>query len=773
MLWIDGNTVESSLNSLASIGEALGLAKAGMNRDDTCQALHKWLGSNESGNWLAIVNNLTHPDDYTLKILTCEKGTLVVCTSDVDMYRKLQAHQLDCVKMTAEEARTTFHKYSRLDIDDKTLDDEDVIAIVRLLNHSPLAIAMGASFIGETKTPVAEYIETYRRSLPDHTRLSESPVLKYKKEIPTPAIMTAWDISVRRIKLDNSSAVDLLQLMSMLDSQNIPIDLLSSKVTGEMGLEKGKKFEAALGILSAFSFIAIYKDRICQVHSLIASWAREQMGERQEYFSKVSLSLIEEGFSQSNTSNLAKYVPHARAVLLHSQKVPKLVQQRMALQAKLVDILYQSKWLSEAKNLIEDCIEYYETSKKDGIEFANCNYQLALIEETNKKYIEAIECFKNAADGFAKNLGQNHRRTLNTLKRIALVLEVQCDYAHAILSYEKALEWSKITTVDSFTIDIIHHMGLVYHKQGRYDLAAEAYSKALEYSIKAGGEQHPYTLDIQTNLAITLRNQGQYEKALERFKRVFDAYAQLRGKTHKTALNVQGNIALVYEMQGRHDMALKTYKLVLARKDQFLGKNSPSTLSTLSNMALLLAKLNFHNEAIEKAHQVLEGTKTVLGDDDPATLDAFATCAFLHDSMGNVLQAKEHYEHACQRKAIILGPEHQSTLKTVAEFARLLVRLGSYEEALGMQSDVLNGYVAEFGLQHPHTVAAEYERAKTLKGLQRWDEARAAMEGLVELLQGQDAQQEILVTVKQDLENLGDRVPEKALVKIGSFDTNK
>lgn len=769
VFWIDGYTVESSMSSLVSIGKQLGLAKAEMKEKDLCQALKKWLESDESGNWLIIVNNLTHTDSYTLDILSTEKGTLVVTTRQEDMARTLRANQLDCANMTADEARSTFHKLSGLDIDDKTLDEGDIISLIKALDYSPLAIALAASFIHETKTSIAEYIEIYQQSLPDHVKISQSQVLRFElKDLPTPPVMTAWDISFRRVKRDKPSAADLLQLMSMLDSHNVPVDLLYSKVTAEMGLEKGSKFEAAVEVLLSFSLLMMYKEHRYQVHDLIAAWTRKQMGDREGHFTKLSLSLIEEAFSDPNSPKLVDYLPHANAVLLHSGKVPKLAQQRIGFQCKLADILHQSGRHSEARDLIRDCIEYYEATKKDGMENAECAYQLALIEEANKDYDQAIMWCGKARDGFAQNLGQSHPRTLSTLTRIAMVSEIRGDYMNAIQNYEQALVWSKVTTADPFTIDIIHNMALVFDKQGRYDIAVEAYNQALHDSIQAVGEQHPYTLDIQNNIAISLRKQGRYDEALETFKRVSDAYAQILGKSDPSTLNVQGNIAVIDDIQGRHTIALQTYKWVLDLKEKSLGKTSPSTLSTLSNMALLLSKLGRHDEAVTAAQSALDGYQAALGDDNPATLDAVANCALVYDAAGDVPRAKEHYEHACWRKAMLLGLEHPSTLGTLAAFAALLVRLGSYEEALGLQTNVLRGYAVAFGPQHPFAVKAEYELAKMLEGLQRWEEARACLARVIEAFKGQDAQKDLAV-VEQDLKNLDDRISGKTPVGFKKF----
>ena len=110
------------------------------------------------------------------------------------------------------------------------------------------------------------------------------------------------------------------------------------------------------------------------------------MSAKEEYHAKVLLSLIDEVFSRPNPANFVDYLPHAKAVLLHSKKIPELVQQSMTFQSKLAEILYQSNGLAEAKRLTLNCIDYYEDPGKYIMELAECADRLALIEETIKNY---------------------------------------------------------------------------------------------------------------------------------------------------------------------------------------------------------------------------------------------------------------------------------------------------------------------------------------------------------------------------------------------------
>lgn len=733
--WIDGSTIESFTSGVILVGKYLGLAKAGMKESDLCEEVKKWLESDESGKWLAVIDNLTHTDQSALDVFSAEKGTLVVTTRQEDFSRMLRARQLDYANMTAEEARMAFHNLSSIDIDDRTVDGSDIVKLLSLLDHFPLAVSLAASFIRETKTPVAEYLEMLQRSLPDYIKLSQDQTLRFElKDPPTATVIAAWDISFRRIKRDKPSAASLLQLMSMLDAHDIPVDLLHFKPTTEIGCEKGSKFDGAIAVLQSFSLVSTYKEHKYHIHDVVAAWTRKQMGDKSEHFAQLALSLIEEAISDQNSPKLVDYLPHGDAVLLHTTKFTKLVQRRMVFQSKLAGILCQAGRHSKAIELIKDCIEYYEATKKDGLENAECSYQLALIEETQKNYGEAITWHLKAKDGFVQNLGQSHLRTLGALTHLASVSELRGDYLNALQNYEQALAWAKTAPKpsDSFLIDTIHSIALVYDGQGRYPQALEFFDRALSGSIQTVGAAHPNTLAIQNNRAISLRKQGLYSDALSAFKEVAAGYAQLLGSAHPAALNVAGNIALIDDIQGRHTLALQAYTHILSQKEAHpaLGEDSLSALATRANLALLQSKLARHDDAVTSARRVLEGYTATLGPDHPSTLDAVANLALILDAAGDVQAAKSHYAHACWRQAMQLGLSHPATLATLSNFAAFSARLGVWAEAVELQDQVLSGYREAFGDAHVFTLRAERELARFLGGCGRWEEALGVLERL-------------------------------------------
>lgn len=724
ILWVDGYTKERLLSGLVSIGNAVGILKDGVSYESISSAVQKWLKSDSSGKWLLVVNNLAYKERFVSRMMAVETGTLMVSTCFEEISRFLRKPPLECDKMTEEEARNMFLAYSHLRTNDPVFDERDIRIFSDLLDHSPLAITLAASFIRTTQTSMSKYMETYRETLKRQDVEREKPLLPSElKNLPTAAILAVCDISFAGVKGQLSSAADLLLLVSMLDSHNVSLDLLQSKAIKVVGLEKKRDFETALSVLVSFSFLVMREERRYRIHDLVVIWIREQLSRKKEHSTRISLSFVKELLLRPRPPNLVDYESHVRAVISHSNKIPKLAQRRMAIQLLFADFLYQSNRLDEAGKLNEACIKYCKESMKDEKAFALCAIQRAFIEQrsaeqanaerANNDRDEAISWFKKASDGFAKFF-KNDPCTLDIFKRIAILSEAQGNYSDAIFYYDYAASLSQLAKNDSFAVEMMHCKSLAYDKQGQYDFAADAHTLACVKSVQTHGLRHLSTLEIQNDYASTLRKQGNFDDALGLLKDIYNTYEQTRGRNDPLTLNVLGNIMVIDDIQGRPS----DYTWLLHLKGEFFDESRDSRLSILStrsNYALHLSKTDRHKEAIKEAQQVREGYENLLGNHDPITLEAIANCAVIHGSMGEIEKAKDLYQHAYDSQRKFLGDDHPSTLKTLADRARMFVRQGWYDQALSDWSEVLKGCASKYGGTHQFTLNVENELGNTLE----------------------------------------------------------
>jgi hypothetical protein len=99
-----------------------------------------------------------------------------------------------------------------------------------------------------------------------------------------------------------------------------------------------------------------------------------------------------------NSTKLDKYLPHARAVLSHSEEIPTVARESMTVQLHLADFLYQSNKLGEARKLNRACTKYFKEPMRDDKALVLCLIQRASIEQASKIYDQASIWFRRARD---------------------------------------------------------------------------------------------------------------------------------------------------------------------------------------------------------------------------------------------------------------------------------------------------------------------------------------------------------------------------------------
>ena len=107
------------------------------------------------------------------------------------------------------------------------------------------------AFMLKRQKNVSQYLESYRRN--DSTRiqlLSQKTKYHGREARPLESVLTTWWISFESIKTENPRAAELLSIMSFLDRQGIPDNLIT------LDDEDSFAFDDAIGLLCAFSLIS-------------------------------------------------------------------------------------------------------------------------------------------------------------------------------------------------------------------------------------------------------------------------------------------------------------------------------------------------------------------------------------------------------------------------------------------------------------------------------------------------------------------------------------
>lgn len=266
---------------------------------------------------------------------------------------------------------------------------------------------------------------------------------------------------------------------------------------------------------------------------------------------------------------------------------------------------------------------------------------------------------------------------------------------------------------------------------GRYKLAFERVSRAVEGFSRILGDKNIKTLECVHLLALVLQYQGKYQEAEDVTIGTLATREKALGPEHPDTLASLNNLASVLLYQGKCQESEEVIMRTLAAREKVLGPEHPDTLTSLNNLASVLLVQGKYQESEEVITRTLAATEKVLGPEHPDTLACLNNLALALQRKGEYDEAEVMYRRALIATENLLGLEHPDTLKTFNNLASVLQYQGKNHEAEEMYRQVIVGYNRILGKDHPITMSVRKNLAITLQRYGKFKEATEAIEGVV------------------------------------------
>jgi hypothetical protein len=140
-----------------------------------------------------------------------------------------------------------------------------------LFDGLPLAIAQAAAYIRTTHMDPAHYLALFQKgeeNLEEFLSKSLPATIRNQENDVSRAVMTTWSLTVNRIQQDNPLSIQLLQLMSFLDPENIPSSLIQAALPDT---ENG--YDRLVPLLN-FALLTQLGSSDYRLHRLVGFWTR-------------------------------------------------------------------------------------------------------------------------------------------------------------------------------------------------------------------------------------------------------------------------------------------------------------------------------------------------------------------------------------------------------------------------------------------------------------------------------------------------------------------
>jgi len=675
---INGETKESLKRSFEDLAKALSKTKEDENilrdlqyiketqeRDDKfLQFVKKRLKLNL--NWILIFDNVEKihdiqeyfPHDFTI----WGQGKVILTTRDINIQNnKYVNHVVQLGKLNTAQKGKLFAKI----INDGnrgsyiSVQDEEIRKILEEIPPFPLDVTIAASYIKSANMPYKRYLEDLSKHNKDFTVMQEDITKESGDYTKTRyGIITS---SVEKLISSHKDFEELLLFMSLLNSQDIPRDLLD-KYKGEnvvdsfiYNLKKYSLIEMENGLSVLFpASLTFSLHRSTQAIILIYLSEKLNLGKNHKFLEGISNHLknyMFDAFDKQNFLQMNSLASHPETFLSHSDLLTEKVREAISVELASIYTYKTSDNFLKAIPLLERClINLSKNNNKDyenlgkilnslGLAYWNVgNYEKVknLSEESlliyNKYFPENY-----SGIGRALSLLGNAHRALGNYEKAENLLE------QSLKVYEKehVKNYHKIAGVLSF-------LGFSHYELANYEKSKDLLEESLMIYSKYYPENHYGISRALALLGNSYRKLKNYEEAKDVLEESVSTSTKIYNKNHYSVVWTLACLGNVYREIGNYKKAKDFIEHGITNFEKSFGENHIET----ARMLLDLGEVYLLEDHMETAENLMNrALKIFQQNKHPGSYMALEGLAELHLKKSTKIIIKKDSEHFQDFKA--------------------------------------------------------------------------------------------------------------------------
>ena len=258
---------------------------------------------------------------------------------------------------------------------------------------------------------------------------------------------------------------------------------------------------------------------------------------------------------------------------------------------------------------------------------------------------------------------------------------------------------------------ILHNIGHVQYRNGKYEDAVRTYAKALQLGKTSFNKSSYDMLEVAATLnclgvlyfhlpkAETEKAMELYLECLAIHRSVFGALCE--SKEVATTLN---NIGRIHYMKGEHDQALAYYQDALRMRRRLLGDEHLDVAATIYNAGQTHHQRGDLVEAMLLYNEFLVIARKRLGVHHRDVAIMLKCMAQIHHERKEYTEAAELYEEALVTGKAALGKYHPEVASTLNKLGNLFYEKGDFDDAIRVYKEGLEVERAVLDVFHPNVV---------------------------------------------------------------------
>jgi hypothetical protein len=594
--------------------------------------------------WLLIYDNAERPE-LLLDYLPEGAGHVLVTSRRPDWGALGGRLEVD-VLARAETLTLLRRRIPELDV---SLGEELAVE----LGDLPLAVEQAGAYLEQTALPAFDYLRRFRAQR--NSMLERGNVLGYHGRLDT-----AWLMSLERLRRDNPTAVQLLQIGAFLAPEPIPLELFvrhPQVVDGPLAAVAADSdaLDDIVGSIVSFS-LARRRSGGFQLHRLVQAAIRHHLAPaQQERIVDQVLTLLAAAFpgTPSDPTSWSAYAMIAPHVLATSA----LGDER-----------------ADSRQLMIGTIGYLNITGDGKV---------------------SQELGKGVLARWRERIGHDHPATLTLAADLCFALAWTGAAEEGRVLGEDTLERCRrvLGPDHPATLASAANLGFAFAWLGAVEEAQALGRDTLERHRRVLGADHASTLTFATNQTLIMTWLGAAEEASVLGRDTLERCRRVLGIDHPASLGSAANLGLALAWLGAAEEARTLGRDTLERCRRVLGTNHPATLRSMAALTLALAWSGAAaDEARTLGDDTLERCRRVLGANHPSTLHSAAAVTLalaLLSATAEAVPLGQATLDSCRR---VLGANHPATLRSAAALTIALALASAIEEAQALGRDTLERY---------------------------------------------------------------------------------
>lgn len=654
VIWeVNAETHEGLNDSFATLAQALAkteedqkLLKSFLDISNLTEREEKVISFVKEGlkahsSWALIFDNIEKFTDiqkhFPQDAETWGKGKIILTTRDSTIQNNKHIHStLQIGELTPTQKLTLFTKIMTNGNENSfpTEKREEANQFLEKIPPYPLDVSVAAYYLKTTNAPFEGYIKNVNLNNKDFASIQENLLKEAGTYTQTRyGILT---LSLQRLINTDKDFSDLLFFISLLDSQNIPRELLEkhkNNMIVDNFILNLKKYSLITGEPSLpFLGKTISLHRSTQSISLA-------------YLKNNILMKKKESLLASCEYTLKSYAEEAR----HEENLPKM----RVLESHL------NSFLSH-ENLINDILQNSIKSEL-GFIYSHLRY-----DDKSKKTLE------EAFDFFKKAPGNHHKNLMNISTYLANVHMELGNFHKAKELIDDCLQKHKkyYLSPHIYVARGLTNMGYIYQVVGEYEKAKDI----LEQSLVIYSKHFPKHYVGEAQAAAYLGNVnwflGNYEKAKNFLEQGLVIYEKFFPESLFDIAAFHIFLGNVYVSLGEYEKAVN----LLEHGIELYGKILPENHIEIAWASVHMANAYEQLGQYAKARALLEKSRSIndelFGDDNVRSADVFYHLAKLDITLGKPLGVKDLLNKALAVYEKVYGKNHVKTARILRGFGQ-------------------------------------------------------------------------------------------------------